>query len=237
MMTYRDVTMTQLEKDHVLVTGCDSCGGIGLKSNDTLEVAPEIVGAITARVALLEVLSLGASVVSVAVPISNEPDETGRRLLSGVKTCLNDFDLNVPVLTSMEKNMPTTMTALGVVVNGLARELKRHPFSKGDKLYVLGRPSVGQEVIEYGDDLFNSEALKTLVDMDAVREILPVGSRGILGELDDMFRDRKREYQLLEDLNLDMEKSCGPSTVAIVVVGKETRFNLDIPSYLIGEVI
>ena len=236
-MTYRDVTITKLQSNQVLVTGCDSCGGIGLKENDTLQAPPEIVGAITARVALLEVMSLGASVVSVAVPISNEPDETGRRLLNGVKSCLKDFDLSVPVLTSMEKNMTTRMTALGVVVNGLAERIKRSSFYQGDKIYVLGRPSVGQEVIEHSDQLLNSRSLRALMDVDGVREILPVGSRGILGELDDMFIDRNKKYKLVDGVNLDMKKSCGPSSVAIVVVDKNIGIDLDIPSVVIGEVI
>lgn len=237
MMTYRDVILTQLQNDQILVTGCDSCGGIGLKRDDTLEAPPEVVGAITARVALLEVLSLGASVVSVAVPIANEPDATGRRLLKGVKSCLDEFGLRVPVLTSMEKNMPTSMTALGVVVNGLAKTIKRSPFHRGDAVYVIGRPSVGPEVIDHSDKLLKASTIKRLLEMNFVREILPVGSKGVMGELNDMFVSRDESYQLIEGVELDMEKSCGPSSVAIVVVEKDLLLDFDIPTVLIGHVV
>lgn len=237
MMNYRDAIFRQLSANQKLVTGCDSCGAIGLKGNDILEVPPEVVGLITARVAILEVLTLGAGIVGVSVPISNEPDTTGIRLLNGVKECLDDFNIDTPVLTSMEKNMKTSMTAMGVVVNGIADELKLNKFEYGDEIYVFGRPSVGHEVLEHADELLNARTVMELIGMDQVKEILPVGSKGILKELNSMFEYHGTKYEMTLDPELDIHKSCGPASVAIVVAKKNTRFDVNIPKIRIGVVL
>ena len=236
-MKYRDVICNQLTPDLILVTGCDSCGGIGLKENDVLSVSSELVGRITARVAVLEVLSLGAKIVGVTVPISNEPSPTGEGLLSGVKTCLDDFGIDVPILTSMEKNMQSSMTAMGVVVNGVAHSIKVGDFAPEDEIHIFGRPSVGGEVLEHAGDLLNAKTIMDLLVMDQVKEILPVGSQGIEKELKGMFESHGKAYGLMEGLDIDLEKSCGPASAAIVIAKKGSKFDVNIPQILIGTVL
>jgi len=131
-MNYRDVITHKIDQNNTLLTACDSCGGIGQKQGDVLNVDPYIVGFITARVAILEVLTLGGRVVGVTVPIANEPEPTGMRILEGVKACLKKFEITAPTLMSMEKNMISTMTAAGVVVNGLTDTLRMASFESGE---------------------------------------------------------------------------------------------------------
>lgn len=237
MKSYRDVIVHPISDKLNFVTGCDSCGAIGMKANDVLQVPEEIVGMITTRVAVLEVMTLGAEVVGVTVPISCEPEPTGNLLLQGVHNCLESFKLDVPVLTSMEKNMTTDMTAVGVVVNGIVQKVRMGGFKSGDEVFVVGRPSVGSEVLEFAQLLLNAEAVGMLLKNNQVKEILPVGSQGILGELSKMFMHHHTAYRVFDDVALDLEKSCGPSSVAIVVVEAGASIELDIPSYKIGCVI
>ena len=237
MMDYRDVIIHPISDHLTYITGCDSCGAIGMKDADVLQVPEEVVGMVTARVALLEVLTLGAQVVGVTVPISCEPEPTGNKILSGVHACLRTFNLEVPVLTSMEKNMKTTMTALGVVVNGICKNLKMSPFEAGDEIYVVGRPAVGQEVMDYAHELLNVQAVEKLLASESVKEILPVGSQGIEGELSKMFSQRSCGFALEKDLKVDVKKSCGPSSVAIVVAKDGKGLDFDIPLNRIGSVV
>jgi len=220
-----------------MVTGCDSCGSIGNKASDTISVDASIVGYVTARVALLEVLTLGAHIVGVTVPISNEPEPTGKQILEGVKKCMADFEVEAPVLTSMEKNMETNMTAVGVVVNGITKSLKQGGACCGDQILVVGRPSVGEEVIKYGDELLNAESVKSLLKDDCVKELLPVGSKGIRYELRQMMLAHGREYEILQDHEIDLDKSCGPSSAAIVIVSGGKSIALNISVQCIGMVL
>jgi len=236
-MKYRDVITYPLNENHLMVTGCDSCGSIGNKVSDTISVDASVVGYVTARVALLEVLTLGAHVVGVTVPISNEPEPTGRQVLEGVKRCMEDFEVEAPVLTSMEKNMETSMTAVGVVVNGIAKSLKQGGACCGDQIFVIGRPSVGEDVIKYGDELLNAESVKSLLKYNGVKELLPVGSKGIGYELRQMMLAHGCEYEIVEEHGLDLDKSCGPSSAAIVIVSGDKSIALNIPVRHIGMVL
>ena len=237
MKHYRDVIVHPISDDLSFITGCDSCGAIGLKSSDVLQVPENIVGIVTTRVAVLEVMTLGAKVIGVTVPIANEPEPTGNLILQGVHTCLKEFELDIPVLTSMEKNMKTEMTAVGVVVNGLVEDVKMHAFESGDIIYVVGRPSVGEEVLTYAKQLLNVKSVKSLLASNDVKEILPVGSQGILGELNKMFEYHGRAYELIKDGALDVSKSCGPSSVAIVIAKADCTLELDIPVHKLGVIV
>lgn len=235
-MTYRDVITHHLPSGDILVTSCDSCGGIGMKEHDVLQVEPEIVGAVTARVALLEVITLGAQIIGVTVPISNEPESTGNRVLDGVKTCMEHFGIEAPILTSMEKNMPTTMTAVGIVVSGITSELKSADIEDGDEVYVVGRPSVGQEVIDYHDEILSSDSVMKILSNFGVKEVLPVGSMGIKDELSALLMHHNAEFMYIHDVQVDVNKSCGPSTAAIVVVSRGTEIKSELPVVKIGDV-
>jgi len=102
---------------------------------------------------------------------------------------------------------------------------------------VVGRPSVGAEVIEFENEIFDSIALKTLLTNDSVKEILPVGSKGINTELQMMMQEKKITYDLIEDIPLDLEKSCGPSTSAIVIIKSKEILKMNIPVYKIGNIL
>ncbi len=236
MLIYRDCVLIEHVPGTIWVTACDSCGSIGEKSADAFQVPSEVVGFITARVAILEVLAMGAQVISAAVPIANESDPTADKLLRGVRNCFESFGLDIPMIISTEKNMPTQMTAMGIAVNGVAPHVRAGGYETGDKIYVIGRPSVGQEVITFEKELVDADSVYRMLSLDAVREVLPVGSRGILAELEDMMAAWSAEYRIQEGHGIDLEKSCGPASVAIVIAQKDLSLELDIPVVCIGSV-
>lgn len=221
----------------MIVIACDSCGGIGDKVNDTLKVPVELVGRVTLRVPIFEILSIGAKTISVSIAISNEPDDTGNRILDGVKDELIEILGYIPpMVISTEKNIPTTMTGLGVTVigtlNGGEPQVCENPFNYHG--YLVGMPSVGEEVILNKDKILSKNQLDKIIGMKEVLEIIPCGSSGVVGELVSVLEFLKSKETLEDDLKLKVEKaqsiidrvskdqmylkSCGPSTAAIVIV-------------------
>lgn len=55
----RDISLIPRGEQYLAIA-CDSCGGVGSKEMDLVPASPQIVGYYTARVALMEVLSIGA---------------------------------------------------------------------------------------------------------------------------------------------------------------------------------
>lgn len=223
-----------------IVISCDSCGGIGEKENDILKVPLEIVGKFTLRVPLFEILSLGAKPISVSVTISNEPDQTGERLLSSIREELKSIlGYLPPLVVSTEKNMKTSMTALGITIVGSVDEkdliICENPFEHYG--FLVGKPSVGGEVLEFISEIFDKRKLDMLMEIESVLEIIPCGSSGVYGELSSVsshisnsikseissssFKDRICE--ILDNIgNKEVyKKSCGPSTAAIVIAGSD----------------
>lgn len=133
----RDVLLMELNDEQVLVTAVDSCGGIGREPHDALDADPVLAGNYTARVALMEVLSVGAEPVSVSLSVSSSP-RVAEFLIKGVKQILPDC----PLVISTEKNTPTSMTAFGVTIVGICRTLKTAQAHTGDALYCAGLPLV-----------------------------------------------------------------------------------------------
>ena len=234
---YRDALMIPLSENELLVMACDSCGAIGIKDQDKVKVSPFIAGKYTARVSLIEVLSLGAKIKGVMVNICNELDPTGQNILDGIESELCECNIKVPMSFSTEKNMITNMTALGVTVVGVVNraQLLMSQSRFGDFVYVVGKPKVGNEVVEDQGEIANTAVLLDLLKMDNIQEIIPVGSSGIEGELDRFLEFNQLKLKFTEDLPIDIHKSAGPCTSLIVISRREIKGEGNIPYYYIGK--
>jgi hypothetical protein len=233
--TIRDVAITQLENSDYLVTAVDSCGSIGEKPADEINVDLKTVGLFTTRVALLEVLSVGAVPVCVSVAICNEP-ETAQGVLSGVEQALSEY-INIPKVISTEKNMATCMTALGITITGICKQenLRIGTAKRGYNLYCAGMPFVGQETLAENAPMFEPRHMKTLFSKSPVHSIMPVGSRGIAAEAQILAKESKLDLLLFDKTGLNLNKSAGPaSCVLFSVEGNCEDYKLDIPVTLIG---
>ncbi len=236
---HRDVDFLRLDSERLIVVACDSCGAIGLKENDVVKVPCHITGKYTARVCIMEVLSTGANIEGITVNICNELSPTGDEIIKGVMSELGEIGLDVPITISTEKNMPTSMTAIGMTAIGSIKEedLLIHRVKKGDCVYALGIPSVGEEVIENEGHVANSKLILKLLQLKNIREIIPVGSTGIRGELESLSRSEKLDIEYEKNLSVDIEKSAGPCTVAIVISGGCMDCELGCPVNLIGTIV
>jgi hypothetical protein len=225
----RDVEVTEITNDLLLVTACDSCGAIGSKDLDIVKVPPDLVGRLTTRVALLEVLSAGSEPRVVTVAISSEPDPTGNRILEGVKQELGSAGFNnLPLVISTEKNIPTSQTGLGIGISGVCakNDLRLGLSCPGDYVYCLGRPKVGNEITSADDpEIVNAGDIVKLQNSNGVHDIIPVGSQGIQGEIIRLSNHMKLDFKGQRQDRIDLKKSAGPSTCVLFTCSEKQVSN------------
>lgn len=216
----RDVIIMQAD-DTAFVSAVDSCGAIGMLPHDLLSAAPELVGCFTARVALLEILAVGAEPAFASVPICNAP-QVAEQILVGIRKVLG---VSVPLIISTEKNMPTTMTALGVSVTGTCKvsKLRICGAKPGDVLYCAGVPHVGRETLAPDVTLLESCHVTLLLQNPRVHGIIPVGSKGIAAESKILAEENGLHAVMDENFSLDLNKSAGPSSCAVFAARPDAK--------------
>lgn len=221
----RDLTLISIDENRTMVIACDSCGSVGMKEGDFIKVPNFYVGKFTARVALMEVLSLGAKIVTVADAVCNEMEPTGRDIIMGIKNELEIAGIDQVALTgSTEENFKTTSTGLGVTVIGIAdnNKLKVNNIKEDCLLISIGTPKIGNEIgLDKDEDIVDYSDLYSLLNNEDVYEIVPVGSKGILYEGELLAESNKIKLILEENININMKKSGGPVTVLIAAVSKK----------------
>jgi len=215
----RDAEVIPLNENQYITIACDSCGAIGSKELDIVKVPPYIVGRFTARVVLMETISIGAVPKIITAAISNEPYPTGEGILEGIKDELKFMDISsLPINISTEKNVPTRQTAVGITVVGICdrEDLRIASSMSGDIVYCLGIPKVGDEV-KYADNrtIAQGKHIQQLIKVNGVHDIVPVGSKGILKEAQMLACNTSCKFVLEPFLGVDVEKSAGPCTCII----------------------
>lgn len=215
----RDVEVVSINQAQYLVASCDSCGAIGMKELDAYKILWAITGGLTARVALLEVLSTGAVPKVLTVAISNEPHPTGDQILEGVKDELEAAGLTtLPMAISTEKNMFTQQTGLGISAVGVAEknQLRIGTARLGDEIFCLGLPKVGPEISNLDDpEIVQIKDIQVLLGIAGVHDIIPVGSRGIRLEAELLASTINTRLHIDSACPLNLDKSAGPSTCLI----------------------
>ena len=213
----RDLTIVPITAQNSLVIACDSCGAVGIKDGDIYKLSTHYTGKFAARVALTEVLCSGASPVVITNGVACEMNPTGKETIKGINEELENAGLMDIVLSgSTEENFSTSMTALAVTVVGIANEndLRFKRAAIGDKLILVGSPKVGTEVDLEGKGFY--QEISHLLSMPGVKEIVPVGSKGVAYEVGTLAALSDRQAELYET-GLDYGKSAGPATCILVL--------------------
>lgn len=233
--TERDVRLIRLDRKNVLVVSCDSAGAIGLKPLDRIKCSPYTVGRFTARVALMEVLAVGAVPICIAAPLAVEPTPTGKRIIKGIRSEMEyaRLDPHTPMVDSTEKNFKVRQTGAGVTVIGLARaeSLKVGRCEKGDVVFALGLPHVGTELLttEQRHTVADTRDVRNLVESSFIHAVIPVGSRGISHEAKVIARDSKLQFKCDKDVEIDLTRSAGPSSVILFASSRTLHVETQIP--------
>lgn len=239
----RDLTLIERGEQYLIIA-CDSCGGVGNKDFDEVKVAPEIVGYYTTRVALMELLSVGAAPLAVINTLSVEMEPTGRRIISGIENLLREVKIDLEIINgSTEENFPMKQTAMGVTLIGEVEknQLRLSKSQRGDFVLLLGIPKVGGEItLPYDEEICSFESLNFLKQHPSIGDIIPVGSKGIAYEAQLLAALNKCKIEI--SLNkIDMKKSAGPATVLIFTVPEadmeELQESLREPLHIIGRLV
>ncbi len=230
MIKRKDLTYLKLGEE-TLVIATDSCGGIGVKEQDLLQVPPQIVSSFTTRVVLFELLSAKAEILTIVNTLSNEMNPTGNDVILGISNELKKLGISSDIITgSTEENFVTNMTALGIVGIGkynnksteLLNGMPYKPCSTGDFIVLLGEPKVGNEVdFTNYSNVVSYDDLKALVNFQGTLEVSPVGSKGVAYESNLLGNINNKTIEFYPNLNIDLTKSGGPSTCVVALIDKD----------------
>jgi hypothetical protein len=220
----RDLTLVDISDEKMLVVACDSSGSIGLEERDVLKVPPYFTGKFAARVVILEVLSTGAELITIADSVCCEMKPTGEEIIRGIKDELQAAGVPEIALTgSTEENFPTFSTGIGVTAIGIIdkKNLRVKNVPKDSSIVVIGIPKVGSEIdLENDKEIACYSQLKSLLKDPTVFEIVPCGSKGIQYEAEVLAEENGLKFKLIKGTDIDVRKSCGPATAIIVAVDK-----------------
>ena len=231
LKTARDLSVFEVRDGSVMVVGCDSAGGIGPKPLDKVKVSGYTLGRFTARVALMEVLAVGAKPICLTNTLAVEPDPTGFEILEGIQNEIQVAGLidSLVVIGSMEKTVPVQQTGVGVTVVAFApkNKLNMGLSEPEDLIIAVGRPSVKDEVLpaEERGEIADLETLFKLMSCGFVHEVIPVGSQGIIHETKVLAEDSGLRAKL-ELPEAEAKKPAGPATADLVTVPKNALSKL-----------
>lgn len=242
---YRDITFIEIDNNNYITVACDSAGGIGDKINDIVRVDPYITGYYTACVALAETIAIGGVPITLINTLSVEMNETGNKIIKGIHKALDEIGLEKEALItgSTEENIPVTVTGLGITVLGKVNtnNWKLPKAKDADIIIVIGIPKVGAEVIEDNGEILTLNQLLKIKQCKYVNDVIPVGSKGIRYETLEMARSGELRFRQFEEISINMEKSAGPATCAIVAIDErhieEIHSLVTIPTTIIGRLV
>jgi hypothetical protein len=212
-MNKRDISIIPFQKETSLVFASDNSGCIGLKELDQVKVHYDIVSYYGFRVALMELLAVGAQPITLIVHSFNG-DEAWSSLVNGANRIIAELELDdLEVTGSSESNFSLLQSASSFIVAGtvLHKKLRIGRTLEDAKFAVVGEPLAGEEVMCKENKILPLRLFKELLAQEEVYEIIPVGSKGILYELH-LLTDQQRAFTT----DLTLTKSAGPATCVVI---------------------
>jgi hypothetical protein len=220
---FRDI-LYWIDGTSAYVLACDSNAGIGERPHDALRQSPRETGYSAAKVPLMEVLAVGATPIVLTNALGGPRDDYGQQVLAGIRQAIEEVDADVTLTGSDETNVRTQQTAVGVTVVGrvAANALRVAGARMGDVIACVGIPKDGVIVpyTEGEDDVANLRDVQNASRVDGVSELLPVGSRGIAYEAQQLAAGANATVRFRDTL-LDLAASAGSSTCFLVALAPE----------------
>ncbi|CAM3723688.1 ATP-binding protein [Mesobacillus zeae] len=214
----RDVLIIPFTDEMSIIIASDNSGAIGMKPADSVKVPYDTLGYYSLRVAAMECIAAGGE--PFAVTLHNFCGETAwNEITAGIRKGLSELGIEEVELTgSTETNFPMEQSALSINVLGKKKkgsaDEKLH-YDNKSKIAVIGAPLVGNDVIKRSSEGAPLAVFKEVAShLDIIT--LPVGSKGILAELNVLFSNRHFKKSEIET-DVDLLQSAGPSTCFIAV--------------------
>ena len=220
----RDCTLIFTRPEEAIVITCDSIGGIGNKPQDIVKVTPEHSGHETAKVALAEILAIGATPVAISNGLTMEMEPTGKRFVAGIKEAMEELPEYPMALTgSSEDNMPTVQTGAGITVIGVIQKeaIRFKKTRPGDKAVLFGKPLCGDDFKKELHLALRLPDYHKICQLTSLREMVPVGSKGVAYEVEKIAEDNHLSFDYAEKIPFDLEASGGPASSCVVTMSAE----------------
>ena len=226
----RDCTFIYIRPGEAIVITCDSIGAIGNKEKDVVRVTPEHSGHETAKVALAEMLAIGAAPVAISNGLTMEMEPTGRRFVAGIREAMAELPEYPMALTgSSEDNMPTLQTGAGLTVVGIIRDedIRFKITRPGDVAVLLGKPLCGENFSRELHLALRLPDFHRISSLPERREMVPVGSKGVAYEVEKIAQDNGLDFVYEPELPFDLAGSGGPASSCVVTLASEQVAGLE----------
>lgn len=244
---FRDLTLISLLGDLHLVIACDSNASIGEKPNDGLAKPYAEVGISALKVPMMEVLAAGAVPLLIINALCMEMEPSGRRFIETMSKELArcGYNPNMMLTGSTEDNVLTLQSGVGITVIGLASEekLRLGQTREKDVVVCVGNPKDGV-VIPYAEgepDIASISTVQSLNEVSSIHEILPVGSKGVVYEANELASAAGFNFRLADDPpTINLYQSAGASTAVLAAVSASQVSSVanavSVPVYEIGTI-
>lgn len=204
--------------DGQLVVTVDNSVAIGEKPLDAVFAPNDVVSSFTMRVLMLEQMCAGANINFLTMG-NGSGAEAYDGYMAGIASVFQELALAMPqIAVSTETNMPTQQSALTITAIGQQQFTR----ATGAYRYVIGHPHVGQSVLQHQADIAPLAEIYTLWQQGLITHVWPTGSKGAAVECQRFFGD-------VPPLPIDMQITCGPSTVVLVYANEP--LHLAVPHY------
>ncbi len=229
----RDITRIPFQDGMDWIIASDISSGIGMQDHDVLHVPYAMVGAFATRVAMLELLCAGGTVKAIQYLVGGAYDTVVVPVIEGIQEELERASIAAPINGSHESNMIVSTTSVGITALGSGPaevSCTGEPYA----IYVLGRPLVGTEVLDYPEWIVTYEEVRKALAHPSTERVIPVGSRGIRQELDVLRHLQGHGIDTVDIEDAVLDHSGGPATSVIVAVTakEETSWLQDFPKAL-----
>ena len=213
----RDITRISLQNGVDWIVASDISSGIGLQEHDVLKAPYSMVGAFATRVAMLEILCAKGVVKGIQYLIGGDYDTVVIPVIRGIQEELDTLGIDVPINGSHESNMKVSTTSVGITALGIG-EPEMLGTGEPYAVYVLGKPLVGNEVLEQPEWIVTYDEVRRALAHPSTSRVVPIGSRGIRQELTVLSYLEGASMESIELTDEELDHSGGPATAVVVSV-------------------
>lgn len=204
--------------DQKYVVTVDNSGCIGEKEHDEVKASNEHVAYYCTRVGLFEQWCAGSHPTHIF--LSNfTSEEAWKDYEKGIRRAFDEIGEKMPPISgSTESNFPSLQSGLSMMMVG---KVIRETSTELCEWFIVGKPLVGQEVLEQTDEIVKLHEIYLLLKLGVIETVWPVGSKGIGYELNRLLSG------FTVECSLPLNESAGPATCVIVGVRKENVKQLE----------
>ena len=195
-----------LQLNNLIIT-IDNAGSIGEKKNDTITTNYETLAYYTLRTALIENIVQYTKVIGMTFA-NFCGDDNHKAIIKGISKIEEEIGYKIPFISSSESNFDMKESALSFTCIGQKKYHKKQNFTN---VAIIGKPLLGNEIIEKHNEIVSIEEIIALLESENVSKVISTGSKGI------KLKIKEKLSIECESCEIDLSKSAGPSTCVVVL--------------------